>query len=418
MNPRFLFLLALAMAGAGFECALLLENDAPRGVRVSETGMATTLYSAGVERGTNIQPNQSPLPGPPHANGTGTTGNQATRTPQTETTAGAENGTSRLSMRWENRRRLLNASEETLEEEIQKASLHPFDGFRSADQAFAVRRLAELHPERAAELWAKNGEFRTQPGLFLKDWISTDPAAFLSWNLSQPEDVQKASAVALGNLAKESPQQFAELAAQLGGSPAGPSAARSAIRGMREAEKDNPQKALEYARSLPEGQLRNAALVELLHWPEAKAVNEPTVLEALNQISPEDARRLGRELGKVAEQLPTGVARESAFAASLRQEAGKDPTAAARHLDSLAGSSDYAAAVRGFVEETARKDPAGAAEWALSIPESAPLQRMAALERLAATWFESAPGEARAWVEKASLTDTEYFRLTGRQRQR
>jgi hypothetical protein len=325
---------------------------------------------------------------------------------------------SRLSERWVQRKRLLNASEEALEEEIQKASLRPFWGFKNADHVFAVRRLAELNPERAANLWARNGEFRTQPDLFLKDWAKKDPAAFLSWSLNQSQDVQKAGASVLGDLAKESPQQFAEMAAQLNASPAGTAAARSAIRGLREAEKDNPGKVLEYARALPEGRVRNAALVELLNWPEAKAASDPAVLEALTQLGPEDAKRLGRELVKVAAELPAGAARESAFAASFRQQAGKDATAAAHALDGLAGTGDYAAAVRGFVEETARKDPAGAAEWALSIPESAPLQRMSALERLASAWFESSPDEARAWVENARLTDAEYFKLTGRQRQR
>ena len=102
----------------------------------------------------------------------------------------------------------------------------------------------------------------------------------------------------------------------------------------------------------------------------------------------------------------------------MREQADKDPAGAAKRLDALSGTPDYAAAVRGFVEQTARKDPGAAAEWALTIPASSPLQRISALERVASAWFKAAPDDARAWVDKAALSDTEYFQLTGRSRNR
>jgi hypothetical protein len=70
------------------------------------------------------------------------------------------------------------------------------------------------------------------------------------------------------------------------------------------------------------------------------------------------------------------------------------------------------------VDATASKDPAAAAEWALKIDPSAPAQRAAALERVAREMFLKNPDDARAWAEKAPLSDAEYAQLTGRQRQR
>lgn len=289
---------------------------------------------------------------------------------------------------------------------------------QSFEFEFAVRRLVELEPEKAAALWAKNAALRMQTDLFLNGWVKSDPQAFAVWSLAQSREIQQASASALGAFAKDAPEKFAAVAAQFGQSPAGAAGASRAIAGMLEREAGAPEKGFAYAQTLPEGPLRNAALMEMLKWPGANAHANPSVADALANADPEDARRLGRELSKTASQLPVGPARESAFTAALRDESGKDPVAAAKRLESLAGSVDYAPAVRGFVEATVRKDPATALEWALKIDPSASLQRSSALERAAAAWFKADSAAARAWVETAPLSDAEYFQLTGRARAR
>ncbi|RFC42327.1 MAG: hypothetical protein DVB28_001943 [Verrucomicrobia bacterium] len=289
---------------------------------------------------------------------------------------------------------------------------------QSFEFEFAVRRLVELEPQKAADLWAKNASLRPKADLFLNRWVKKDPEAFAAWSLSQPRELQQASASALGAFAKDAPEKFASVAAQFGQSPAGPSGASSAIAGMLEREAGAPEKGFAYAQTLPEGPLRDAALMEMLKWPGANAYANPAVASALAQADPEVARRLGRELSKNAGELPVGPARESAFTAALREQSGADPAAAAKRLESLAGSVDYAPAVRGFVEATVRKDPATALEWALSIDPSASLQRSSALERAASAWFKADAAAARAWAETAPLSDAEYFQLTGRARAR
>ncbi len=177
-----------------------------------------------------------------------------------------------------------------------------------------------------------------------------------------------------------------------------------------------PSAALAYANALPEGPLRNRALATLARWPGLKIEQYPAILAAVGELDAVTALEWGRNLAGVAEKLPPGLARDTAFAKATEREVKSDPAAAAARLESMAGSPDYAAAVLGFVRGSASKDPAAAAEWALSIGTESDRQRQVALETVAAAWFKANPGEARAWVEQAPLSGPEYFQLTGRPR--
>ncbi len=415
MYPRFVIPLSIAFAAAGFAAARNFRPSpaasrpaAPpsdsASARPRETGAVIPASgSAGnpMRQGVAGDPNSPPIL------------DHSLDSAQSEESEAAD----RMLKRWLGRTALARAKPDELEAVIRGATSSIFNQ-KDKDYQFAVRRLAEIDPERAANLWAGNAYYRIQSDLFLGDWAKKEPAAFASWTLAQNPDVQRASASVLGNLAKADPEKFAQIAASLSSSPAGPIAARSAVEGMRGHTKYSAEQVLDYAQKLPSGAVRDAALAETLKGQQSGAEPSPEALAALARIEPEDARRLGRELVKIAPALPEGPARESAFAASLREQADKDPAAAAKRLEELSGSQDYAAAARGFVEQTARKDPAAAAEWALTIPSASPLQRISALERVASAWFKAAPDDARAWVEKAALSDNEYFQLTGRSRNR
>ena len=123
-------------------------------------------------------------------------------------------------------------------------------------------------------------------------------------------------------------------------------------------------------------------------------------------------QRLRTSRSLFSDKLPQGALRESAFAAQMSAAAERDPKNAAKKVEALSGSADYPAAVRGFVDATAAKDPAAAADWALSIGLQGG-QRTAALEKAAAEYFRQKPDEARKWVASAPLSAEEYFLLTG-----
>ncbi len=183
----------------------------------------------------------------------------------------------------------------------------------------------------------------------------------------------------------------------------------------KEAQVKVPEAALSYAKSLPEGALRRAALVEVAQKCDLRKVDlaaHPEMREALASLGPLEAYNIAKKFVDTADKLPQGALRERAFAGQISAAASKDPKTAAKKVEALAGSADYPAAVRGFVEATATLDPAAAVDWALSIGLQGG-QRTAALEKAAMEYFVQKPDAARKWVASAPLSAEEYFLLTG-----
>ena len=308
-----------------------------------------------------------------------------------------------------------NQLEQMLETEIRSDLFLRSDRF---DFQYAASRFAEIAPERAAKLWASHAEARSFSGVLISSWAKKDPVAFASWTLTQTPEIQRAARGSLIQAASSDPAFFASIAHQLASSPNGTETARAAMRSLAGKEPGSAQKQLEYAALLPEGPMRNAALSELAQAaPNLDLKAHPEVLQALASLPARDAYKLGSNLAQKVDSLPPGPVREAAMLAALREQARTDPAAAAQRLEALPPNSpDYAAAVRGFVDSTSAKDPASAAEWALSIPPAASSHRSGALERVAKEYFRTNPDGASEWVEKAPLTNEEYRRLTGRTR--
>jgi hypothetical protein len=301
--------------------------------------------------------------------------------------------------------------------EVMKKEMAGTDFYRTNrfDFQFAAKRLAEIAPEKAAALWLGARSTHYSIDVLLGPWARKDPQAFASWSAGLAPDAQKAVGQTMLKLAAEQPEQFQEIAPQLAKSPAGALGARGAISGLiaKAAKGESPAAAIAFAQSLPAGPARSAALAELARWPGLDPAEHPEIRAALAQLSPADARRYAQQLNP--ESLPPSAIRESAYASQLAKAAQKDPQAAAKKVDALSKTPDYPAAVRGFVEATAAKDPAAAVEWALSIEVTGP-QRSAALEKAATEYYRLKPADARKWVEKAPLTAEEYQMLTGRTR--
>jgi len=293
------------------------------------------------------------------------------------------------------------------------------DFYRSSrfDFQFAARRLSEIAPEKAAALWLNAKSSHYGVDALLLPWAKKDPQAFAAWSTGLPADAQRAMAGTLGQLVAENPDRLTGIAAQLAGSPAGAIGARGAISGMisRAAKGADPSDALSYAQALPAGPMRSAALAELARWPGLDLSAYPQVADALAAISPSEARRYIPQIAGSAANLPQGLVRDAAYTAQFAAAAKKDPQAAAKRVDALSNTADYPAAVRGFVEATAAKDPAAAVDWALSIPTQGS-QRSAALEKAAAEYFRLKPADARKWVMKAPLSAAEYTQITGQTR--
>lgn len=406
MSPRILILLSLAAGTLGFQLAggISRRQSVPR---TPETGAGIPPIQQ--ETLPSVSPSNAASPEPV---GLGTPPTGSLR----EMTAACEKAGSPAETRLALMEAISKLKPEALAELLAK-EVKGSDFYRSSrfDFQFAAKRLSEVAPEKAAALWLNARATHFNIDVLLAPWAKRDPAAFASWSVGLAPDAQKAVGQTMAKTAAEQPEQFFALAPQLAQSPAGILGARGAVSGLiaKATKGEDPASAIAYAQSLPAGPARAAALAELVRWPGLNVADHPEVGAALAQLSPAEARRFAQQVNP--ETLPPSAMRESAYASQLAKAAQKDPQAAAKKVDALSKTADYPAAVRGFVEATAAKDPAGAVEWALSI-EVTGAQRSAALEKAATEYYRLKPADARKWVERAPLTPEEYQMLTGRTR--
>jgi hypothetical protein len=412
MSPRFLVPVSLASAALGFLLADTFPKDRPH------TPDAMDTPSPAAREAASTAPE-----GPAAATGAGTHG-----LPSTERSAPQDSRQKQTSF-WSllsadtvaDRRvfimDLVNAASAEELSDLMANEVAGADFYRTTrfDFQFAAKRLAEIAPEKAAALWLNVRASHLSTDVLLAPWAKKDPQAFATWSATLPPDAQKAVGQTLLKLATEQPEQFVEIAPQLAKGPAGVLGARGAVSGLiaKASKGEGPAAGLAFAQSLPEGPARSAALAELARWPGLDLAAHPEIGAALAKLSPSEARRYAAQLNP--EALPQSPIRESAYASQIARAAQKDPQAAAKKVDALSNSPDYPAAVRGFVEATAARDPAAAVDWALSIGVAGP-QRAAALEKAATEYYRLKPADARKWVEKAPLTAEEYQLLTGRTR--
>jgi hypothetical protein len=410
MSPRLLPLLSIAATALGFQ----LAGGFSRGLQPSTVASAKTVPPP-------VVPVESPSLAP------ATAASEAAVRPSGELGALPKGSLRELTLACEKagspaatRLALMEAISHLKPDELRAMLAKETAGtdfYRSNrfDFQFAAKRLSEIAPEKAAALWLDARATHYSVDVLLGPWAKKDPVAFASWSAGLAPDAQKAVGQTLAKSAAEQPEQFLGIAPQLAQGPAGILGARGAISGFiaKAAKGEDPSNALAYAQSLPAGPTRAAALAELARWPGMNVAAYPEVAAALAQLSPAEARRYARQVDP--EALPPSALRESAYANQLAKAAQKDPQAAAKKVDALSKTADYPAAVRGFVEATAAKDPAAAIEWALTIGVTG-AQRSAALEKAATEYFRLKPADARKWVEKAPLTPEEYQMLTGRTR--
>jgi hypothetical protein len=97
-----------------------------------------------------------------------------------------------------------------------------------------------------------------------------------------------------------------------------------------------------------------------------------------------------------AASLPEGDVRDAALKEAFERWGARDP-AAAQQLLSAAGAEGNAQAIEGFIEGWSRANPADAARWALSLPEN--LRPRNAVRDAVRSWARSSPSEAAPFVE-------------------
>jgi hypothetical protein len=286
------------------------------------------------------------------------------------------------------------------------------------DFQYAFQRLAEIAPTEGAELLVKS-DFPFLGFSFFTHWAARDSERFLDWLRREPGANAPAARV-VQNIASHSPELAAELAHQLKDLPHrvdGGNLMEGFLSEQNPLGKRGWKEGLNYIEKLPEGPVRDAALARLSVEKDFPLADRPDALQALARISGAEAWRAGGNLADKYQLLPPSEVRTVAIGRWIYYvaDSGSDSDAA-ETLQRLTGP-EYAAGVRGFIQsKAANEDPKAAAQWALSIPPELGNERLYALHDLLRKWSAQEPEEAAQWIQTAPVSDTEYFRLTGKKR--
>ncbi len=266
------------------------------------------------------------------------------------------------------------------------------------------RRWAEVDPVGAAKAWA---EGKTQPlgDAFFSAWAKSNPASALRWfsGLEDGDIKNQSRALILNQVAKSDPQRALDFANQL---PEGKDQSQLITQALATLGAKDPNEALAAAQRLPEGASRKAGLDAVVTQiagsnlaeaqklmaelpPNTLSNAGATIAAALVKQSPDKALEW-------AATLPDGQSKESAFGGIAREWASRDVAAAATWLDTLAAGSARNSAVASFANRTAPRDPEGATIWASTLPSGA--QRTSVLSQTISIWQRTNPAAATEWV--------------------
>ena len=304
---------------------------------------------------------------------------------------------------------------ESLREAFQKAR----EANNSVAMRAIERRWAEVDPLTALQVWSEHGPDRVSDAFF-SAWSRLSPVAALRWLESLPEGERKGSTrnSILSTIAKSDPQRALDYANQIGD---GPDRAQLVAKAFEVFVSKNAAQALAAAKMLPEGSGKQAAFDTVLskiadsNLEEAQKLIASLPPDSVSTASREVGSRMAKadpeSAVRWADSLPEGKSRQSAFWAIAGAWATKDVEGAAAWLDKMPAGPSRDSAVEGFAVRTAPKDPEGSAIWAATLPPGN--TRASVLKRSVGIWYRYDAAAAEQWLASTpGLTTEERAALT------
>ena len=253
--------------------------------------------------------------------------------------------------------------------------------------AATVTKWAQLAPTDAAKFFDQTQtgslRFRWVASTIAQSWATQDPQAALSW--------AQAHSDGFGN---------AVPGAIMGWWSKDHEAAEAYVRGHLESDK---------------GQQIATSLVSYMYSRDSERAKQ-WVSELPTPQARRDANRMltmqmafsdPKAASAYAAALPAEMRQES-ISTAVNYWASNDLNAPAEWINSLSGAPrDEATAA--YINNLVRKDPATAAQWAVTISDAK--ARDPALQRVASEWLRKDPQQAAAWIQTTSLSDDEKQRL-------
>ena len=254
-------------------------------------------------------------------------------------------------------------------------------------------------------------------GPTLAGWASADPEAAKAWfealeaKGQGPSNQQYLLSSLTSGLAIADPQRAMEFAFSL--DAAGNSRAKEmvAIVAANVLQSKGTEAAKSWATSLPAGDLRGHALLEVARVgvrenPEATAAWASTLTrdQNLGTIAYAITSEWGSRDGAAAVNWLDSLGSKDtgyAYGPALAGWAKKDPLSASQHVASMPPSENRNNAIGGLVTTYRWEDPAAAILWANEISD--PQQQQSVLTLAAEAYMRKQPAEAAAWLPGSGL---------------
>ena len=252
----------------------------------------------------------------------------------------------------------------------------------------ALSKWSEVEPAAAAKFLeqfpAQEREFLGARMMIAQNWAASDPAAALAWAAAQGDGREgriSMSGVITGWWEADpraAEAYVVEHADTLGMPPL--------MQIVSQMFRQDPERAKQFANSLPTVELRRTALSNLAMQ---MSFNDPKAAGQWAATLPEDVR--GRALENV-----------------VLRWARNDSRAAGEWINGLNGAVRDEA-VSAFSSSLGASDPAAALTWATTLSD--PARRNTAVERVLTGWMRRSPNDAKAWIQNSALPDEEKTRL-------
>lgn len=269
------------------------------------------------------------------------------------------------------------------------------------------RRWAEVDPLGAVKAW-NEGNAQPLGDAFFTAWAKSNPASALLWfsALADGDFKNQTRTLILERVAKTDPQRALDFANQL---PEGQDRNQLVKTALASMGTKDPAEALAAANRMPEGAGRKTGIDAVVAQIASTNVEEAkkliadlppnTVSGAAATIAVGLVREDTDKALSWARGLPEGQSKDSAYGGIAREWATRDVVAAATWLDTLPKGTARDAAVASFANRTAPRDPESATLWASTLPAGE--QRTSTLEQTVGIWRRINPTAAAEWIASA-----------------
>ena len=251
----------------------------------------------------------------------------------------------------------------------------------------ALGKWSELEPAAAAKFldqFPKEREFLGARMMIAQNWAASDPAAALAWATAQGDG--REARISMNGVIngwwdadpRAAEAYVAEHADTLGFQPV--------MQIASQLYKQDPQRAREWAASLPTAETRRMATTNIAM-----------------QMSENDPKAAGEWAATLSDEL-----RDRTLQGVISRWARNDSQAVAKWIDGLNGTVRDEA-LGAFSSTLAASDPATALTWAATVTD--PTRRNATVDRVVSGWLRRSPNDAKAWIQNSSLPEAEKTRL-------